>query len=347
MDYHTSTSKTSVGMRTTALLAILVAVMVGIVSSDVAGATHVPPTLVGSHPHARQQPTAAGRRIEVVSGFAGRVYFGYGDTVGNTGPIVISSYEPNRRAWTDHLTFRTEKVGRFRTIGRALWAPAWDATGREDVAYAATNSRHAWGAAGVGLRPVHVYDASARVPAERYISGAFEGIGGAVAAWTGKGWGISLSVPGQYSRFYHLGALHEKLYTVLGNVSGTAPDHDVGQASYVFDGTTWSRGPRLDGFIKPMLFAGTLVYRSEDGRLLSFDGTTIRTLSAPGAVDHDVAGGKLVVFFGVSRKLYSTSDMVSWTTVGTVPSSATAVGLLDGFAYLGTADAEVYKMPLH
>lgn len=337
-----------VGKLARSLLAFLAVIVVaGLVPPGTAGATHAGPTLVGLHPHAKDQPTAGGRRIETVTGFAGRVYFGYGDTVNNTGPIVVSSFDPRNRSWADHLTFRTEKVGRFRTIGGALWAPAWDATGREDVAYASSNSRHAWSAAGVGINPVHVYDASARGAAERFISGAFEGVGGAVARWTGRSWAVSLSVPGEYSRFYHLGELNGKLYTVLGNVSGTAPDYDVGQDSYVFDGATWSRGPKLDGFIKPMLFAGTLVYRSEDGRLLSFDGTRIRTLSAPGAVDHDVAGGKLVVFFGASRKLYSTPDMVSWTTVATVPASATAVGVLDGVAYLGTSEAEVYTVALH
>lgn len=335
-------------MRIRGLVGVLVvAVTATVVPPGVAGAIHAGATLVGQHPHAKDQPTAAGRRIEAVTGFAGRVYFGYGDTVANTGPIVVSSYDPRRRAWTDHVTFRTEKVGRFRTLGGALWAPAWDATGREDVAYAAANRNHVWGVAGAGVGPVHVYDASARGPGERYISGAFEGVGGAVARWTARGWALTLSVPGELTRFYHLGELNGKVYTVLGNVSGAAPDYDVGQASYVFDGTTWSRGPRLDGFIKPMLFAGTLVYRSEDGRLLSFDGATIRTLSARGAVDHDVSGGKLVVFFDASRKLYSTSDMVSWTTVGTVPPTATAVGLLDGVAYLGTSGAEVYTLPLH
>jgi hypothetical protein len=310
---------------------------------------------IGLHPHAREQPTTQGRLINVIDGFEGKIYFGYGDTVNDTGPIVLSSYEPRSGAWEDRLTFRTERVGRFRELSGLLWAPAFDPQGRMDIGYASGNNSQPWSEHsldGPVLRvgPVHTYDATGRgMTPERYLAGAYKasGGGGVIRYTPVVGWTVSLSVRGPTTRFYNIAELNGKVYTVLGGVIGTDPVYDVGDDSYVFDGVSWSRGPKLDGFIKPMKFADKLVFRSQDGRLLAFDGTVVTELGIPDAVDHDVDTGKLVVLSGHSHRLYSTTDLLIWKNDGQVPESATAVGLVDGAAYIATSGSQVYSLKLH
>src|SRR5260221_9476296 len=53
------------------------------------------PVLITTHPHAIEQDAATvGQNLVDTRGWNGRVYFGYGDLNWNTGPIVISSYDP-------------------------------------------------------------------------------------------------------------------------------------------------------------------------------------------------------------------------------------------------------------
>ncbi len=315
------------------------------------------PTFIGMHPHAQEQATARGRIITAVEGFAGRVYLGYGDSDRNTGPIILSSYEPRSGTWHDPVTYRTEEVGRFRLLAGSLWAPAFDPQGRKDIGYAIGDASHHWAAHPVdagpiplrSLGPVHSYDVVApRSTTERFLTGAYEeSKGGGVLRFTPEtGWTVSLSVPGPATRFYNIAELDGRLYTVLGGVAGRTRDYDVEENSFTYDGLTWSRGPRLSGFIKPINFAGRLVYRSEDGRLLSFDGHRVDELPVSGAVDHDADGCTLVVISTADGRLHSTTDLRSWRDEGAIPPLATAVGLLEGVAYVGTAHSALYGLPL-
>ncbi len=63
-------------------------------------------------------------------------------------------------------------------------------------------------------------------------------------------------------------------------------------------------------------------------------------------MDHDVEGDTLVVISGEDGRLRSTTDLRSWNIVGTVPSKASAVGLLEGVAYLGTSDSDIWRLSL-
>lgn len=182
-------------------------------------------TYIGLHPHAKDQPTVQGRTIGAVAGFNGQVYFGYGDTLNNTGPIMLSSYAPADGEWTDHAILDTERVGRFRTLFGELWAPAWD--GRTPgAAYASGSASHVWNQHAINLGPVHVYDALAAGDSRHpLLSGAFGGpSGGAVMRRTPAGWTFSLSVPGEFTRFYNLGQLDGRVYTVLGGVDAATLD---------------------------------------------------------------------------------------------------------------------------
>src|SRR5262245_49145700 len=104
-------------------------------------------TELSAHPHAVAQPTPEGQDLVDTRGWHGRLYFGYGDLVDNTGPIVVSSFDPVAATWIDHFTFQTQQLQRFEPIGDLLYAPATDSRGdpASDAEYAVGTATHDWG----------------------------------------------------------------------------------------------------------------------------------------------------------------------------------------------------------
>src|SRR5829696_5993845 len=129
------------------------------------------PQLITTHPHAAAQGSAVGTNLVDTRAFNGRIYFGYGDIDANTGPIVISSYDPTTNQWQDHLTFDTERIERFRVIGGELWAPATDPHGAADPEYAKGSARHEWSQIDAG-RSIKVLDVVERVPGDVFLVGS-------------------------------------------------------------------------------------------------------------------------------------------------------------------------------
>ena len=76
---------------------------------------------------------------------------------------------------------------------------------------------------------------------------------------------------------------------------------------------------------------------------MAFDGRQARTTRPATAriVDLVVAGGALYVLDG--REVLSTTDLARWTPVVTAPPKATSIGILDGYLYAGTEDAELFR----
>lgn len=177
-------------------------------------------------------------------------------------------------------------------------------------------------------RPVHLYDFAERAAGDIYTVGNIGVTGGAGMLRSGDNgatWTLIHDVLGSPKRFYNVGALNGKVYTVLGDTSGTGSAEsyilDVGEACYVFDGTSTSRGPVLGGFIHPLPFAGRLVYRGTDDQLRSFDGATVTVHR--GARLHAV-GSELCWIVDAGR-LYSSSDLTNWSDRGPAPAGATSL----------------------
>lgn len=201
-------------------------------------------------------------------------------------------------------------------------------------------------------RPVHLYDLCERVAGgDIYAVGAIAVTGGSGMLRSqdnGDTWTLAVDAADFTTgaeRFYNCGALNGTVYTVQGSTlnPGLASEsyvYDVGEQSYTWDGATLTRGPMLDGFIKPLNFAAALVYRSEDGRLLSFDGSTVTQRRAGTCVDHYVDGATLYVLR--NGKLESTTDLVTWVEVGFVNIDATSLAVLNGVPYFGTSDSHLW-----
>jgi hypothetical protein len=287
-----------------------------------------------------------GRTLIEAEGWAGRVYWGYGDAEQNTGPIQLSAYDPMTATWHDLLTFDSEQVFRFRRIGAELWIPAADPRVAAD--YAVGTADHAWTSHDIGPS-LHVMDVVERVPGEVFLVGSddFDGVpggdgGGAIWRSIDAGQFVRL-IPDLEAQtwdpttfwFGNAGAIAENLYAST-----------VGSA-WVFDGKGWSRGPDLAGFVKPIAFAETLVFQAF-GQLWSFDGTRPRALgidvyeaSWPVQGVYEAAEDRLVVVTP-SLDVLLTGDLSTWTCIGKAPVGVASVGILDRTVYFGAAEAELY-----
>jgi hypothetical protein len=299
------------------------------------------PVLLGSHPHAARQPTPNGRTLAETKGWMGRLYFGYGDAEADSGPIEVSSYDPATASWQDLLAFDTEAIGRFRVIGDTLWAPAADPRG-SDPEFAIGTARHAWTQVSIG-RSLHVHDVVERVPGDVYLVGSdwidpvAKTYGGAVWRSTGGApWSRILPRPPAVAdtttlAFGGAGALGGQVFTgAVGRI-------------WVHDGSSWSRGPDLGGFTKPVAFGDRLLFQAL-GKLWTFDGTRprdtgVELLDRPAL--YEVAEGRLVVA-NAARQVMYTRDLGTWTCAGTAPADVASLGVLNGTIYFGGRDARIY-----
>jgi hypothetical protein len=324
------------------------------------------PALVTTHPHAPLQESALGTNLVDTRGWSGRVYFGYGDIDANTGPIVISSYDPLTEQWQDHLTFDTERIERFRVIGDELWAPATDPAGEADPEYAKGSTRHEWAQFDAG-RSIKVLDVAERAPgdvffvgSDVYVSdaGTFDNTFGA-AAWRSQDGGpferaFPIINPNPITDYQYID-MNELPFLNAAALEGKLYTASVALA-WVFDGAAWAKGPQMGGFLHPITFAGEIVFVAL-GDLWAFDGSQRRRLgiqllettlpytfiTEPIPVLNDSEGRLLVV--NANNETLVTSDLVEWRCIGRAPEDVRSIGSLNGTVYFGGPEGRVYAYP--
>lgn len=300
---------------------------------------------VGRHPQAADQPTALGRTLATLVAWNGSLYAGFGDANANTGPIAISPCDPRtgtfRLAWVSD----TEAILTFRTIGPLLFAPAVDRRERADYAVG-----EPWRDEG-SIGTFHAFDMATLTGADLWLVGAH---GRDAVAWHsldgGRTWSESLRIPppdaSGASRFFFAGVYRGSLYVQASR-----------SVSNVFEGTSWSDGPDLlpeDGDVgwHPLVFAGRMVYLGAPGagasgsRLLAFDGTRVDAPFADAVHDFTAAAGRLFAL-GADGVVWRTADLLRWTSLGTAPAGSRSIAVLDDEVYLGTTEAEIYRLRRH
>jgi hypothetical protein len=261
------------------------------------------------HPHAIQQPTALGKTLADTRGWHGRVYFTYGDVEDNTGPIVISSYDPATGSWQDHPigyrdpttstmktadAFATHMIERFIPIGDRLWAPA----GQPDFRpfgisaapeYAIGSATHEWNQVDIAPDSLHVVDAVERAPGEVLLTGSgfFHDRGTPPDGPLLAGGYVWRSVNGgpftQIFPTWGASPSEDNVDRSGAPIHGAALD-GVGyllEASFVYTvgaaGMSCCTAPPLGQFQRPVAFAGHLVF-ADLGQLFAADATTLTNL---------------------------------------------------------------------
>ena len=267
---------------------------------------------LGSHPHAIAQPTSLGRTLADTRGWHGRVYFAYGDLEINTGPIVISSYEPISMTWQDHRiayrdastrvlmstdSFATHVIERFIPIGDNLWAPAGQPDFRPFGAaaapeYAIGSATHEWNEVDIASDSIHVVDAVELAPNDVLLtgSGLFHDRGTSPDGPLLAGGYVWRSVGGgpftQIFPAFGATAADDNVDRSGAPITGAALNGvaylDEASFIYTVEGSsmTCCTVHPLGQFLKPVAFAGRLVF-ADLGQLFAFDGTKLTNLAMP------------------------------------------------------------------
>ncbi|RJQ37119.1 hypothetical protein C4559_04015, partial [Candidatus Microgenomates bacterium] len=315
-------------------------------------------TLVGTHPYALSQSTDIGRVLDVMIGWNGKLYIGYGDYNANTGPIQIAPFDPITKTFAvSQLAANTEAIYNFRVIGSSLYAPAIDPRGTTSN-YGYVKGEPWINAVNSGIDAEHVFDVVSLDGSDLYAVGSRIN-SHAAAVWRsldgGNTWTLSLNEEPvrstDYARFYFAGVYNGKLYVQAQDMySWTAHPR-----SKVFNGKSWSDGPSLfpvpyqrsSGW-RPEVFAGQLVYKNKQsyGALMAFDGSQARVISTgngSSVLDFTIEGNYLYLL-EANGKLSRTKDLSIWENFSAAaPAEAMSLAFLDGILFLGASDAKLYS----
>jgi hypothetical protein len=270
-------------------------------------------TLLGTHPHASQQPTPLGKTISDTRGWMGLLYFGYGDIELNTGPIYITTFDPKSNTWADHPVaylsqrgaqvvtstpaFATHDIERFLPIGDSLWAPAaqpdfkapFDAASAPE--YAIATGGNDWTQVDFVPNSIHLVDAIARAPSDIYFTGsAFmstDAAVGAVANGRAGGYVWRSVDGGPFAQLFPNFAASTEAsedFDLTGAwifgaaLNGTAYLDEDGFV-YEHDGgaglpvPAWNNWEDVGEFLTPATFAGQIVF-ADLGQFYAYDGTS-------------------------------------------------------------------------
>lgn len=305
---------------------------------------------VATHPQAIAQPTSRGKTITTLKPWNGQLYSGYGDYGANTGPIAVTPFDGARFAPTPELAAAdTEAIYLYREVGGKLYAPSIDPRAGSDFAMATAGSPASW----VNPTPIgttHAFDTVTLTGGDLWLVGSS---GNDAVAWRsldgGTTWTEQLRVPaanttsGNFARFYGAAVHGGKLYVQAHDYYGGAHSR-----SKVFDGSGWSDGPSLGLFTHAEPFAGKLLYHgaahsgSGQGPLQVFDGTQSTSAYGLWVWDYTIDGGTVYVL-GVDGKVMASRDLATWSHVGTAPSVARSIGVMNGTLYVGGTDSAIYK----
>lgn len=265
-------------------------------------------TLLGTHPHASQQPTPLGKTISDTRGWKGVLYFAYGDFEMNTGPIYITTFDPKSKTWQEHPVsyvekgtgvlkstpaFATHDIERFFPVGDSLWAPAAQpvfeapfdsATAPE---YAIATGYHDWKQVDIAPRSLHVVSVIERAPGDVYLTGSAIMTADAGTAPNGRPGGhIWRSVDGgpftQLFPNFALSTPTSEYFDLSGAwifgaaLNGVAYMNEAGFI-YKHNGTTFDFQEEFGQFLAPAVFAGHLVF-ADMGQFFAFDGVKRKNL---------------------------------------------------------------------
>ena len=307
--------------------------------------------MLGEHPHAKLQNTTRGRQLREAKGWKGKMYWGYGDLIANTGPVWITAYDPTTKQWEDLFQFDTEEIGRFREIGNQLWIAAADPRGVADPEYAIADNHNNWQQVNIG-QSNHIMDVVAGAPGEIFLVGSRRlepfAVGDGAAVWRSVN-------NGPFELIFPNATAFDTTTYMFDNaayIGGQLFAQSAGLPK-VFDGVSWKQGPDLGQFTSPVTLAGKIIFEALQ-KLWSFDGRQTALIDIDVAQPPDeeyridqqslyrVEDDNFIVVTHNYTVQYS-KDLVTWKCAGKAPVTASSLGVLNGVIYFGTTDSKIYS----
>lgn len=302
-------------------------------------------TELGTLAPAAAQPTTWGREIHALCPWNGKLYMGYGDYDQNTGPIVITSYDPTTRAFANAWTSRTESIEVFRPLMDRLYVPAIDPIRTRDPVFSVCDAAGQWNDGRInmpgGETITHAYDMATLTGTDLWLVGSSERDTRAVALRSldgGATWSKSLELSNQpgdsRNRFYFAQVMNNKLYLHC--------SYDTN--CMVFDGANWTPGPSFPWYTHHIeLFLGRMLLLVEK-RLFTFDGEKPKWVFSRDRLVRAfcVSGKTLYLLNETEMRIHATTDFHAWSRISPVPSNTTSLAVLNGILYAGTADSKLY-----
>ncbi len=274
------------------------------------------------------------------------MYLGYGDYDKNTGPIVITAYDPTTRTFANAWTSRTESIEVFRPLMGRLYVPAIDPIRTRDPVFSVCDPAGQWSDGRIympgGETITHAYDMATLTGTDLWLVGSSDRDTRAVALRSldgGATWKKSLELSNQpgddRNRFYFAEAMNNKLYLQCSYETN----------SMVFDGANWTQGPLLPWYTQHTeVFLGKMLILTQK-RLLTFDGEKIQLAFDRGRpVRAFCVSKKALYLLGESKmRIHATTDFSTWSMFSTAPSNTCSIAVLNGKLYAGTTDSKLYE----
>lgn len=237
-------------MRIRAVLAA-VAMVIATLALPTSNASSAPVfTEFAAHPSIAAQPES-GRSIKDLAVKGGKLYAGYGDYSGNTGPIDIATVDLETGVTGVEGTAGTEEINTYRSYGGALYAPWIDTKGVSG--FYSSDQGGTWASADT-VDTEHVFDVAVLPNGVQVAVGssnndartAYQGATAWVSYDGGRTWRIEMTdltnakhpTETGYERYYWVAVIGGKAYMQARAVNAVygQPDFPI----RVFDGSRWS-----------------------------------------------------------------------------------------------------------
>ncbi len=307
------------------------------------------------HPQASAQPTAWGKYIEVLKGYNGKIYSGYGDWNANSGPLSMSPFNPTTKTFeSSELTMSSHYVDTFRIIKNKLYAISVDGGADYAVAHVDAAGKTVWeNKTPVGM--THTFDL-VEFGNELCMAGS-AGTFGAIYCGTDDGpWRQVLqegplkgATADTFTRFYALGSLNGKLYAQAQDQNNTGVKLHT---TVSFDGSRWSSAPSLS----KNSFSSSGRYNNYNGQILmqgggaglaTYTGKSLPVTILPNAWNYTIGDDNFVYAIiqdniNNDRRVIRSQNLKDWVYVGTTPINAISIEVFQGKVFVGTTDSKIY-----
>ncbi|MGB4762378.1 MAG: hypothetical protein WBP12_03410 [Candidatus Saccharimonas sp.] len=300
-------------------------------------------TSLGALPSANNEPSRLGKRISDLLVYNNKIYPAFGDATDNYGPVDLELYDLSTRIYTGPLlTLQTESLSPFKALSSGIYAPTYDPIGAGPAGYARSNDNGASWVTNLPITGRHLLDIQ-EYNGDLFAAGA-QGSAGIIWRSTDDGatWSVSLSQTSPYStnvRFYWMLEMNGLLYA-----QASIPDSPV----QVFNGTSWSAAttnPVSYYWQRPILFKNKII--SQLNGMSSYDGTTVSVVSNFSGIVRDFyVDGDYLYVLRDNNSVVRTTDLLSWESLGSVPTGAYSLAIYNDRLYIGAYGALIYESSL-